>query len=160
MPSLTGWSAALFIAGGIVWILIGALAVPMMNTPAGRSTLIFSSATDTKAFGATPQEVLDAEPNVDTLRTVLLRILAGFLVVGGLMVVAVAWFGWRGGASWAYATLTATALLVLPFWYFGAKPILDAGAEVRFFDIPPFMWVPTALWAPAIALGALSMRGA
>ena len=158
MADLLPWSAGLFIAGGAVWVLIGALTVPSMNSSSGRSTLVFSSESDTAMFGATPREVLDGEPNVDKLRTVLLRVLAGFLIVAGLLVAAMAWFAWRDGGPWAYWTLSATAVLVIPFWVLAAKPFLDAGTHVGFFDIPPFMWVTTALWLPAIVLGAVALR--
>jgi hypothetical protein len=158
MPGLLAWSAGLFVAGGAVWCLIGALTVPFMDTPAGRSTLVFSRSSDDRTFGAPPAEVLGSEKNVATLRSVLLPILAAFLVVAGLLVVAVAWFAWRHGHVWAYAALTATAVLVVPFWLLAAKPFLDAGTRIGLLDVPPFMWVTTALWLPAIVLGALEMR--
>lgn len=159
MADLVAWSAGLFIAGGVVWILIGALTVPMMDTAGGRSTLLFSGPKDTKAFGSTPAQALDDDPNLAKLRTALFRVLAGFLVVAGLMVVALGWLAWRRGEAWAYWTLASVAILVLPFWLLAAKPFLDSGTTIGLGDIPPFMWVTTLLWMPAIALGGWALRG-
>lgn len=156
MAGALSWSVGLFIAGGAVWFLIGALTLPMMNTDLGRSSLIFSNSVDNKTFGAPPREVLEGEPNVAKLRTIVLRMLAGFLVVAGILVMAVAWFGWRHNQAWALWTLTATALAVVPFWIASAWPAVEAGARIRLADVPPFMWVTTALWAPAILTGVLA----
>ena len=159
MASLLLWSVGLFIAGGAVWILIGALTPVMMNTESGRSTLLFSDAQDNKTFGAPPKQVLEDERNVATLRTALLNVIAGFLVVAGIMVVCIAWFAWRSNAAWGFWSLSTVAVLALPFWILAARPFMDAGASIGFFDIPPFMWVTTALWLPAVVLGGSLLQG-
>lgn len=153
-----GWSTGLFIAFGAVWMIIGALTPFLHDTPTGRSTLIFSGATDTKAFGATPSEVLDGEPNVAKLRSILLQIVGGLLFVGGLLVVAVAWFALRRGERWAFVALALAGLAVLPFYVLAARPFLAAGTRIHFFDLPPFMWVTTALWIPATLCGWIAVR--
>lgn len=160
VAGLQAWSAVLFASGGVVWALIGALTPVMMERGIGRATLVFSGPSDTLAFGAPPREVLETQPAVRLLRRILLRIVGGLLLCGGVMVVALAWFGWRHGAVWAFAALSAVALLAVPYWLLAARPFVQAGVRIRLRDVPPFMWVTTALWLPAIVLGGLALRGA
>lgn len=153
-----GWSTGLFVAFGVVWILIGSLTPFLHDTPMGRSTLIFSGATDTKTFGDTPANVLANEPNVAKLRSILLILVGGLLVAAGLLIVAVSWFALRAGERWALATLSIVGLAVIPFYLLAARPYLAAGTTIHFLDLPPFIWVTTALWIPASALGWWGLR--
>lgn len=153
-----GWSTGLFVAFGVVWILIGALSPFTHDTPTGRSTLIFASSTDTKTFGDTPANVLANEPNLAKLRSVMIHLLSGLMVAAGILIVAVAWFALRTGEPWAWVALSLVGLAVLPFYLLAARPYLAAGATIRFLDLPPFIWVTTALWIPASALGGWALR--
>lgn len=150
MASLVSWSAGLFLAGGAVWLLIGALTPYGMNTAAGRSSMVFSANNENAST--------DPSKDLATLRRVLFFVVAGLLVVAGLAVMALAYFAWREGHPWAFATLTAIAVAAAAFWLLSARAFLASGRSISFVDLPPFMWVTTVLWLPAIVLGAISLR--
>lgn len=150
-------SAGLYVAYGVVWLLIGVLAAFLLDRT-GRSTLVvYSGRTDTALFGATPDEFL-ADPRVRTLRRVIMMMLASMLVASGILVIAVAQFGLRAGERWALIALTLVPLAVLPGWWASMRPYRRAGVRFTLGDIPPFMWVPTALYVPAVVLGWLALR--
>lgn len=153
--SALDWSAGLFLVHGFLWIAIGVLTPPLIRRDIARRTLIFSNASDTKAFGVEPAELLGDE-RVRKLWTTLLDIVAGLLAVGGILVVAVAWFGLRAGERWALVTLTIVPPASLVYWMIAARPFQRAGVRLRLVDVPPFMWVPTAVAMPAIVLGWMS----
>ena len=106
-------------------------------------------------FGSPPRDLLANDRRIAALRGILLRIVGGLLFAAGALVIAVAWFGLRGGQSWALITLVLVSAAVLPFWWVALRPY--AGVPITLADLPPFMWVPAALLVPASVLGWLGL---
>ena len=94
-----GISVALFIAIGALWLLIGALTVPLHKKGAGAEIIFVSGRTDEAFFGQTPEELLTSIPALSKLRTMLLTVIAGFLLLAGSLFIFVAWFGLRQGQA-------------------------------------------------------------
>lgn len=153
-----GVSVALFIVIGALWIFIGALAVPLHKRSAGAEYLFVSHSTDTAYFGGAPSDLLTADPALAKLRTMLLTVIAGFLLLAGSTFILVAWFGLRSGQGWALAALAVGCLLALVWWALSLLPYARAGIPLTLGDLPPFMWAPAFLIVPAIILGWIGLR--
>ena len=156
--SASGISVALFLLCGAVYVLIGLLTPVLLNRGIGPPILIISNRTDAVVFGRDPKELLESDPALAMLRTILLTIIAGLLVTAGCLVIALAWFGLRGGQAWALAALTLAGIVVLPFWGLVLRPYIQAGVPLALGDLPPFMLVPTSLLLPAVILGWIGLR--
>lgn len=104
-----------------------------------------SERTDTALYGAPPGQILESNAHLVLLRTTLFRVLAGLLVVGGLLIGALAWFGLAEPKAWVLATLTVVGLIGIPYWWMSLAPYRDAGIGLTLGDIPPLMWVPSIL---------------
>jgi hypothetical protein len=148
-----GASVALFLAIGILWLLIGALTVPLHDKGAG----FVSPATDTAFFGKNPSDLLASDPAFRKLRTLLLTVIAGFLLLSGSLFVSLAWFGLKAGFAWALPALSIGCLLAIALWALALLPYFRAGIPVTVGDLPPFMWVPAALIVPATVLGWIGL---
>ena len=153
-----GISVALFLAIGALWVVIGALTVPFHNRSIGAETIFVSRATDASFFGGSPSELLATDPALSKLRTLLLTVIAGFLLMAGSFVLMVAWFGLSQGQTWALAALSVGAVFALLFWALALIPYFRAGITVTIGDLPPFMWIPALLILPAILLGWFGLR--
>src|SRR6266567_5292025 len=147
-----GASTVLFVLYGAVWLLIGVLAPFLHDGATGRTMLFLSPRTDTALFGGDPTSLL-ADPALSRLRSLLMIALGGMLAASGILVIAIALFALRAGQGWALATLALTGLVVLPFWLLVFRQYTAAGIALSLGDLPPFMWVPTALLLPAVVLG-------
>jgi hypothetical protein len=152
-----GASTVLFVLYGVVWFLIGVLTPFLHDTATGRTMLFLSPRTDTALFGADPTALL-ADPSLSRLRSLLMISLGSVLAAAGILVIAIALFALRAGQGWALAALTLAGLVVLPFWLPVFRPYAAAGIAVGLADVPPFMWVPTALLVPAVVLGWIGLR--
>ena len=150
--SALGIGVGLFIVYGLAYLVIGALTPLMHNTSFGREMMIMSPGADAALFGGRPSEPLRDSAQLSQLRSILLQIIGGLLVAGGVLIIGVAHFALRAGASWALAVLAIAGLAVLPFWLIAFRPYASAGIGLGLGDLPPFMWVPAALLLPAIAL--------
>lgn len=58
----------------------------------------------------------------------------------------------------AVAVMTIDGLAVLPLWYLVFRPYLRADISLSIGDMPPFIWVPTVLFVPAVVLGWIGLR--
>ena len=152
-----GVSVIIFFAIGALWILIGILTVPL-HKRAAPDILFVSPSTDTAYFGALPSELAPAGSPLAKFRTLLLTILAGFLLLGGSLVLSIAWFGLKQGQPWALAALAIGVLFAVAFWWLALLPYFLAGIRVGLGDLPPFIWVPTVLILPAVVLGWIGLR--
>ena len=146
-------SRYLFLACGILWLLIGILTPLLMDRGIGKAAVFVTSATDEALFGAAPEIILESNPALFTLRGITLRAIAGLLVAAGSMVVAVSWFGLKSPTSWALGALTFVGVAVIPYWWIAFRPYREGGVAMSLLDIPPFMWVPAFLMPLASALG-------
>ena len=148
----------LFLIYGTLYVLIGVLTPSLLNSGTGEQMLIVSPRSDAVVFGGKPADLLRADPQLAKLRTILLIIIAGLLVTAGILIIGVTWFALREGQPWALAVLAVAGLAVLPFWMLVFRPYVAAGAPLALGDLPPFMWVPSALIVPAIAASWLGLR--
>jgi len=92
------------------------------------------------------------------LRKIMLPMLAAMLVVSGLSIISIAWFGLRSGHVWAIIVLAIAGIVVLPFWWLVFKPYFEAGIKITLADAPPFIWVPAMLYLPAIIFGWIGLK--
>ena len=146
-------SRILFLISAGVWLVIGLLTPVMSDSAIGKRTLFGSPSTDTALYGSPPEELLASNPQLATLRHVTLRAVAGLLVAAGLLTAGIAWFGLRGGDTWALGLLTVAGLAVIPYWWIVFGPYRQAGIKLGLLDLPPFMWVPGVLMPVASILG-------
>jgi len=152
-----GVSVVLFLAIGALWLLIGLLAVPL-HKRANPDYLFVSTPTDTAYFGAAPSELAPAGSALAKLRTLLLTVISGFLLLAVVLLISVAWFGLRQGQPWALASLALGILLAVAFWALALLPYFQARVPVSLGDLPPFIWIPAALLVPATILGWIGLR--
>ncbi len=149
-----GISVALFLAIGTLWLLIGALTVPFLN----KGTGFVSQSTDEAYFGRSTSELHASDPAFSKLRTLLLTVIAGFLLLAGVLFLSLAWFGLRHGQTWALPSISLAGLLAIVFWALALLPYFRSGIHVTIGDLPPFMWIPALLIPPAIILGWIGLR--
>jgi hypothetical protein len=155
--SALGAGVALFLLGGAVHLLIGVFTPFFADSDVGRRILFLSTRTDAALFGGDPSVMLAADPVLARLRFTLMLAVGGLLVALGIAELSLAWFGVRAGQTWALWALTLSGLAVLPIWYMLLRPYLAAG-PVGLGDLPPFMWIPTVTFIPAIALSWIGIR--
>ena len=153
-----GISVLLFLLYGGIYVFIGSLAPVMVDSAIGRQILIISPRTDALVFGDPPEKILQTNPALAKFRTIIFNMLGGILVVAGILVIAVTWFGLRQGQAWALAALVVAGIAVLPFWLIVFRPYFDAGVQFGLSDLPPVFWVPGFLLVPAFILGFFGLR--
>ena len=151
-------SVICFLVSGAIHILIGVLTPIFVNSKFGRSMIFISKRTDTRLFETDPSLLLEKNKELARFRTLLLTNAGGSLVIIGIFIIAVTWFGLRNREMWAFLTLSATGVVVLPYWYFIFKPYLDARIRIGFSDLPPIFWIPTLVLVPGIVFGWLALR--
>jgi hypothetical protein len=153
-----GVSVICFLVSGVVHLLIGTLTPIFVNSAFGRSAIFISHRTDSRLFGAAPSELLDRNEELATFRTLFLTNAGGALVVIGIFIVSLAWFGLRQHQVWAFVSLVLAGLVVLPYWFLVFKPYVIAGISIRLGDLPPIFWIPTLVLLPGTIFGWLGLR--
>lgn len=151
-----GVSVALFLVIGALWVFVGALSVPLHNRDA--RTMFATPRTDSRYFGRDSRELIATDPVVSKYRTLWITVVAGFLLLGGTLVVALAWFGLRRNEAWALAALATGILLAVALWAVAVAPYFRAGVPLTLGDAPPFIWAPAVLVIPATVLGWIGLR--
>lgn len=146
-------SRYLFLVAGILWLLTGVLTPLLLDRGFGKADLFGSPAADAALYGNDPEAILASNPDLATLRGVVLRVIAGLLVASGSLVIALAWFGLKPATAWALGALSFVGVIVVPYWWISFRPYRDAGIGMSLLDMPPFMWVPALLMPLAGALG-------
>lgn len=152
-----GISVSLFLVIGVLWVLIGALTIPL-HKRSGADIVFVSNGPDSSYFGGRPSELLSPDSPLAKLRSLLLIVIAGFLLLAGVTFVAIAWFGLRGGQAWTLYALAAAGGMAILVWTLALSAYVRAGVSLTLGDIPPFMWVPAVLIVPATVLGWLGLR--
>jgi len=153
-----GGSVALFLLSGLLHVLIGSLTPFMLDSSLGRSIIFISARTDTELFGKSPAEILETNPEMVQLRSVLKGVMGGWLTVIGVFMLTVTWYGLRARAQWALMVLVLTGVIIIGFWYVTFRPYLDAGISFRLSDVPPIFWIPAVTLIPAAVLGWIGVR--
>jgi hypothetical protein len=150
-------SRYLFLASGVLWLLIG-LATPWASErSAGRFGLFVTHDTDLVLYGEEPGKLLATRPDLLTLRRTVLRVIAGLLVAAGILVIGVAWFGLKERSVWAVALLMVVGLAVLPYWWIALAPYRAADIKLSLGALPPFMWIPGVAMPVASVLGWIAI---
>ena len=152
-----GASVAMFLVIGILWLVVGALTLPLHNSQLGTGGIFVSHKTDTAFFGQDASTLLASDLELRKLRTLLLTVIAGFLLLSGSLFISLAWFGLRARLAWALPALSIGGLLAIGLWVLALLPYFRAGISVTLGDLPPFMWIPTALIVPATLLGWIGL---
>lgn len=150
--SKMGIAVALFLIAGGTHLVIGAVTPVALRLVKPDNSLFVTERSDTVAYGRSTAAWLAAEPELRTYRNVMLNVLAGLLFAAGLLQVALAWFGVRTGQTWALAALTVAGLVTIAYWVVALLPYIGARAPLGLGDLPPFMWLPSLVYPPAIAL--------
>jgi len=153
-----GISTILFLKSGAIHILIGVLTPLAVNSDFGRKILIISNRMDRELFGTEPSELLDRNPELARFRTLFFSNAGGSLVIIGIFIISLSWFGLRQQQWWSFLTLVLTGLIVLPFWFLTSRPYIKAGISIHFADLPPIFWIPTLVLIPAIIFGWIGLR--
>ena len=156
--SALGISVMLFMIYGAFYMLIGILTPIFMDASIGKPGIIISYRTDRALFGDEPVHIMKENKPLEQLRKILLPMLAAMLVVSGLSIFSIAFWGLRAGQFWSIIVLTLVGLVVLPYWWLVFKPYLETSIKITLADAPPFIWVPAMLYLPAIILGWIGMR--
>lgn len=151
-------AAWFFLAQGAFYLLIGALTPVFVGRIGIGPTLFFTPRSDSGYFGDDTADMLQRDPDLGKLRDLLMLALAGLLAALGLAVMGISWFGLRAGQPWAYWSLVATGAAAVPYWVMIVLRYVASGASVTLADVPPFMWVTTALWLVGVLLGGLAIR--
>jgi len=157
--SALGISVVLFLVYGAVYVLIGVLALFLHDRGFGPEMLIISPRTDSIVFGKAPEDLLQDDPALAKLRSIVVVIMAGLLFVAGCFQLTITWFGLRQGQSWALVALALGGFAVLPFWYVALRPYFHPSVHLTLGDMPPFMWFPAMLLLPAFVLGGIGLGG-
>lgn len=155
--SYLGISVGLFLFIGGLWVVIGVLTVLLLNRNVGPRYLFVSNSADSAYFGASPERLLSDDQALFKLRTILIRVIAGFLVTAGLLYISIAWFALRQGHLWALLSLVASGMLGTLFWALALSPYIRQGVQLRIRDLPPFIWLPAVLLIPAFVLGWIGL---
>jgi len=153
-----GIAVALFTVIGALWILIGSLTVPLSKSGAEATILFISTGSDTAFYGDTPSRLLGSDPVLDRFRTQMLRVIAGFLLLAGTLVIAVTWFALRRGEAWSLWALMIGSVAAIALWVLALAPYVRSGVRLTLADLPPFMWIPAVLLVPATVLGWIGTR--
>jgi hypothetical protein len=151
-PSKVGVAVILFLVAGGVHLLIGALTPIVIRVMKPDNILLLSERSDSETYGRSTGDWMSAEPALRTYRNVLFHVLAGLLVAAGVMEVLLTWFGVRAGMTWALVGLTVVGGATILFWLVALIPYFQAGAPMGLGDLPPFMWIPSLAYPPALLL--------
>jgi hypothetical protein len=127
--------------------------VALLDRDIGPALIFVSGRTDEAYFGGEARELLRSNLALAKLRTLLLRVIAGFLLLSGVIFVSLAWFGVRDGRLWAVNALGLGGVLAIACWGWALLPYVRANIRLTLGDLPPFMWIPGLLTIPAVVLG-------
>lgn len=153
-----GASVTMFIMIGLLWLVIGVLSFPLHRRGANAQYIFVSERADNAFFGRSASDLLISDPALDKFRTMMIAIIAGFLLLAGTAFIFVSWFGLREGSRWTLACLSLSTLLAIALWATALFPYLKAGVKLTFADIPPFIWLPAIFLIPATVLGWIGLR--
>lgn len=151
-------AAGLFGVSGAIRAVLAVLTAFLFDPRAG-GAIFLSAGADTALYGASPRDLIAADPALVDVRWTIVMALSGALAGLGVLEMAVAWFGLRTAQQWALIALSAAGFAVLPFWWLVAEPYIAAGVALGLGDIPPFMSIPALLLLPAVIIGSIGLRG-
>jgi hypothetical protein len=150
-----GASVAMYLVIGLLWFFIGLLTAPLLDRDTGGTILFVSERTDKAYFGGEPRLLMQSDPALAKLKIMLLTVIAGFLLLSGLVFISLAWFGVRERQLWAVLTLGIAGTVAVIFWGIALLPYSQAKIPLTLADLPPFIWLPTLLIIPATVLGII-----
>ena len=158
--STLGVSVALFLAWGVLWAA-GLLGLPLLFVlfPGGFPPwLLFSPEADSALLGAAPDAIRAAQPAAAEVQWFMSHLVGVGVACGGVAITAIAWFALRRGDRWAFWSLVAAAIPMAILYPMAVGRYMRPGVPLGFFDLQPFVTIPSLLIPPAILLGWLGLR--
>jgi hypothetical protein len=146
--SLLGVSVVLFLLNGILYILIG-VSEPFVRkySKAGQGALIRSDESDTALFGHQPTQLLKNDPQYALPGKILIHWIAALLVMVGIFLLSIVWFGLRQGQIWAFWAIVLSNIAALAGWLAVLLPVVRKRIPLG-FDLPPVVLILAAFVLP------------
>jgi hypothetical protein len=132
--SWLGASVIFFLIFG-VWNCFAAVYVPLSLHLNGTDALsgpgvVFSGTGDAQLLGRTSLTGLHHDdPKLDTLLVDSMTSMCAMMIGWGILILAAAWFGLRGGHPWAYWMLLLSGLIPLAYYFVIAADYARQGAS-------------------------------
>jgi hypothetical protein len=152
--------AVLFLVGGVVDALIGAL-TPIVTriSMAADDTFLANPAADRSLYGESPQALIGQNAPLALLYRQTFDLIGALLFVFGLLQAAIAWFALREGHTWALWALVIADLGFIGGWGLVFAPYVRAGIPILGGTIlPPNLLVPLVLLVPATICAFIGLR--
>jgi hypothetical protein len=146
----------LFLIGGLFDALIGA-ATPIVTRMTRPNILMLSAQSDLLLFGKNPGDLLHESTSLALLYRLTFDLIGTLLLVFGLLVAALAWFGLRHGEWWALLTLVGVEVIFIAGWIVVLSPYIQRGIPIQLGALPPNLFVPAILLIPAGLLSAIGL---
>jgi hypothetical protein len=146
----------LFLIGGLFDALIGA-ATPIVTRTTRPNILMLSAQSDLALFGRNPGDLLHESTAVALLYRLTFDLIGTLLLVFGLLVAALAWFGLRHREWWALWTLVGVEVIFMAGWIVVLSQYIQRGIPIHIWALPPNLLVPAILLIPAGLLSAIGL---
>jgi len=146
----------LFVIGGLFDALIGA-ATPIVTRVTRPNIFMLSAQSDLALFGTSPGDLLHQSTSLALLYRLAFDLIGTLLLVFGLLVAALAWFGLRHGEWWALWTLVGVEVIFIAGWRVVLSPNIQRGIPIHLAALPPNLLVPAILLIPAGLLSAIGL---
>ena len=146
----------LFVIGGLFDALIGA-ATPIVTRAARPNIFMLSARSDLALFGGNAGDLLHESTTLALLYRLTFDLIGTLLLVFGLLVAALAWFGLRHGEWWALWTLVGVEVIFIAGWIVVLSPYFQRGIPIHLAALPPNLLVPAILLIPAGLLSAIGL---
>ena len=150
------WAVRLFLFMAAI-LFVGGVGIPVAFRLGRGQFLLFTPRYDRVHFGRAPADIIAREPAVLEVQFLYIDLVATLLLICGVLLASVTWFGLRRGHRWAWWSIffgfvaggASLARTVLPYH-------LEAALGIG--DVPPLLWL--AVIAPvALVLGWRGTRG-
>jgi hypothetical protein len=146
----------LFVIGGLFDALIGA-ATPIVTRATRPNIFMLSAQSDLLLFGRNPADLVHDSTSLALLYRLTFDLIGTLLLVFGLLVTALAWFGLRHGEWWALWTLVGVEVIFVAGWMVVLSPYVQRGIPIQWAALPPNLLVPAILLIPAGVLSAIGL---
>ena len=118
---------------------------------------MLSAQSDLALFGTSPGDLLHQSTSLALLYRLAFDLIGTLLLVFGLLVAALAWFGLRHGEWWALWTLVGVEVIFIAGWRVVLSPNIQRGIPIHLAALPPNLLVPAILLIPAGLLSAIGL---
>jgi hypothetical protein len=157
-----GISTALFITIGVVYILIGAIGIVIIEKVGSgnfASQYYLGKKVDEMIFGKPVSEVNLETPHIGKYISMLMIVFCSFMVALGILQVAVAEYALTEGQRWAYWSLILSSSFMLAIYWFAVIIPVMKQYGVGYLSLwHPYAFIPTILLPAAAVLGWMGLR--